>query len=276
MPELPEVETTCRDLVSGGIVGEKIESLELLWEPTLSNFKGEELLNATISGVSRRGKFILLPLSNGKTLLIHLRMTGSLRYTHKSAPSDPYDRVTLLFKDNKLAFRDPRKFGRMTLTAKPELITNKLGVEPLGDNFTPQLLHQMLQGRRKVIKTLLLDQSFIAGIGNIYADESLFKAQIAPLRSADSITQEEATKLHAAIVTLLSSAIANRGTSLGDGKGNYLSNGKRGENASELKIFRKTGAPCPVCATPIERIVVGQRGTHYCPTCQKSGRRMSP
>ncbi len=269
MPELPEVETTCRDLVSGGIVGEKIVALEVLWEPTLSNFKGEDLLNVTITEVSRRGKFILFSLSNGKTLFIHLRMTGSLRYTQKSAPNDPYDRVILLFETTKMAFRDPLKFGRMTLTVNPELITKKLGIEPLGDEFTPHRLHQMLQGRSKVIKTLLLDQSFIAGIGNIYADESLFKAQIAPLRRAETITLEEAKRLHSAIVSLLRAAIVNRGTSLGDGKGNYVSNGKRGENARELKIFRKTGAPCPICSTPIEKIVVGQRATHFCPTCQK-------
>ena len=269
MPELPEVETTCRDLIRGQVIGQKIETIEVLWEPTLSNFTSEELLNTTIEGVSRRGKFIVLPLSSGQTLLIHLRMTGSLRVEPISSLADPYDRVTFFFEDRKLAFRDPRKFGRMTLTDNPELILNKLGVEPLSDQFTPTLLHQMLGNRSRVMKTLLLDQSFIAGIGNIYADESLFKAKINPLRRANTITYEEAKELHGAIVTLLEGAIANRGTSLGDGKGNYASNGKRGENAAKLKIFRKTGEACPVCTTPIERIVVGQRATHFCPECQK-------
>ncbi len=269
MPELPEVETTCRDLIRGQIIGQTIEAIELLWEPTLSNFTPEELLNTTIEGISRRGKFIVLPLSDGKTLLIHLRMTGSLRIEPIDSIPDPYDRVTFFFKEKKLAFRDPRKFGRMSLTDTPELILNKLGVEPLSDEFTPTLLHQMLASRSRVMKTLLLDQSFIAGIGNIYADESLFKAKIDPLRRANTITEEEAKELHGAIVTLLEGAIANRGTSLGDGKGNYASDGKRGDNAAELKIFRKTGEPCPVCATPVERIVVGQRATHFCPKCQK-------
>ncbi len=269
MPELPEVETTCRDLIRGQIIGERIEAVEVLWGPTLSNFTSAELLGTTIEGLSRRGKFIVLSLSNGQTLLIHLRMTGSLRIEAKESPADPYDRVTLFFKEKKLTFRDPRKFGRMVLSATPESILDKLGVEPLSDEFTPTLLYKMLGQRSKVMKTLLLDQSFIAGIGNIYADESLFKAQINPLRRANTLTLEEAHKLHGAIVTLLEGAIVNRGTSLGDGKGNYASNGKRGENAGELKVFRKTGQPCPVCATPIERIVVAQRSTHFCPKCQK-------
>lgn len=269
MPELPEVETTCRDLIKGEIVGEKIEAIEVLWGPSLSNFTSEELLNTTIEGVLRRGKFIILPLSNGQTLLIHLRMTGSLRIEPRRSPADPYDRITFFFREKKLAFRDPRKFGRMTLTDKPELILNKLGIEPLSEEFTPTLLYEMLRQRSKVMKTLLLDQSFIAGIGNIYADESLFKAKIDPLRRANTLTADEANELHRAIVTLLKGAIANRGTSLGDGKGNYTSNGKRGKNAVELKIFRKTGEACPVCATPIERIVVAQRATHFCPECQK-------
>ncbi|MFA7371913.1 MAG: DNA-formamidopyrimidine glycosylase [Sphaerochaetaceae bacterium] len=269
MPELPEVETTCRDLKQNGGVNQIIKSVDVLWPKSLSNFEGARLIGATISHISRRGKYIVLTLDSGATLLIHLRMTGSLRIEPIESEMDPYDRVVINFENQKLAFRDPRKFGRLTLTEEAAVYLDKLGIEPLSAAFTAPLLFEMLQKKHKQLKALLLEQSFIAGLGNIYADEVLFAARLNPMRTAASVTLEEATLLHSAIVTILTQAIENRGTSLGDGKGNYSSNGKRGGHAARLKIFRKQGQPCPVCGTKIEKIVVAQRSTHFCPECQK-------
>lgn len=272
MPELPEVETLCRDLVAGGVVGSRIADAEVLNASSIRNLAPEEfrrrISGRQIASLSRRGKYMRFDLDSGETLLVHLRMTGGFRLTETGVEPDTHDRVIFLLGDRRLIFHDTRKFGRLLLTAEPEEVLSRLGPEPLDASFGAGDLHRRLVPRKRAVKALLLDQSFLAGLGNIYVDESLFAASIHPQRQSSSIRPAEARRLLDAMRRLLSSSIENRGTSLGDGESNFSSGGRYGTNASSLKVFRKTGAPCPRCGTPIERIVVAQRASHLCPRCQ--------
>lgn len=273
MPELPEVETLCRDLAAGGVVGSRIADAEVLNDRSIQDLTPDEfrrrISQRRIVSLSRRGKYMRFDLDSGEALLVHLRMTGGFRLDESGAEADTHDRVIFLLEDRRLIFHDTRKFGRLLLTADPEEVLSRLGPEPLDTSFGAVDLHRRLVARKRAVKALLLDQSFLAGLGNIYADESLFAAAIHPQRQGGSITQAEARTLLDAIRRLLSSSIENRGTSLGDGESNFSSGGRHGTNASSLKVFRRTGSPCPRCGTPIERIVVSQRSTHLCPECQK-------
>ena len=178
--------------------------------------------------------------------------------------------MLLAFEDGSdLRFHDTRKFGRVYLVADAERILGRLGPEPLDPLFTPRMLFAGLRKRSRLVKPLLLDQSFVAGLGNIYTDEALWEAKIHPRRSSDSLSQKEAEALHAAIRKVLRRGLKNLGTSLGTGKANFYSVGRRrGRNRDELVVFRRTGMPCPRCAVPVQRIIVGQRSTHICPKCQ--------
>jgi len=273
MPELPEVETVCRDLRTGGVIGEKIIDVLVLWEKSIADLHPDQfragLVNNTIISVTRRGKYIHLVLHTGTSLLIHLRMTGSLTLRDIHQTNDLHDRVIIQFTNYNLVFHDPRKFGRMILTNNPELWLDALGPEPLHDDFTAAVLYERLHHRKARLKTLLLDQKFIAGIGNIYADETLFLAKIHPCRTGESLSKEEAFALHRAIQHTLRSAITNRGTSLGTGDGNFTSKGEAGQHGRQLQVFRRTQTPCYICQTPIEKIIINQRSTHFCPHCQK-------
>jgi formamidopyrimidine-DNA glycosylase len=273
MPELPEVETVCRDLSSCGVLGKRIESISILWdktirEPSTQEFS-QQLCGRCITTINRRGKYIHMLIDNGTSLLVHLRMTGGFSIRNTQSRMDTHDRVVFHLGECDLVYHDTRKFGRMILTNSPQQILGKLGPEPLDPEFTAEVLHARLSNHRKMIKPLLLDQTFIAGLGNIYVDESLFLANIHPCRIANQISLQEAEKLHHSIQSALTSGINHRGTSLGAGEGNFTSNGYAGGNSLQLQVFRRTGLPCPVCTTSIERIVVGQRSTHYCPVCQK-------
>lgn len=273
MPELPEVETVCRDLRTGGIIGEKIKRVLVLWEKSVVDLNPDqfctELLDNTIASITRRGKYIHMALSTGASLLIHLRMTGSLTVRKVNHTVGTHDRVLIQFDDLELVFHDPRKFGRIILTTHPNKWLDTLGPEPLQDDFTASVLYEQIHRRRARLKTLLLDQKLIAGIGNIYADEILFSAKLHPCRTGESLSKEEVFALHHAIQQTLQTAITNRGTSLGTGKGNFSSNGKSGLHGTQLQVFRRMQAPCHLCQTPIEKIMVNQRSTHFCPQCQK-------
>jgi formamidopyrimidine-DNA glycosylase len=169
-----------------------------------------------------------------------------------------------------LRYQDTRKFGRFCLTSNPQEILGKLGPEPLSDGFTVDCFHAMLQARKRLIKPLLLDQGFIAGLGNIYVDEALWKASVHPLRVSSSLSKKEVAALHHAISLVLKKGLANLGTTLGSGAGNFYSvAGRKGRNADKLFVFRRTGEACTRCRTPIQRIIVGQRSTHICPHCQR-------
>ncbi len=276
MPELPEVETVVKDLNSRDICGCSIVSVYIGWPRTVAprsvnSFK-RAIKDAVIEGVTRRGKYIIFNLSNNMRMLVHLRMTGKLLFQQESFKPGKHDHVVFTLNDRrKLIFNDTRKFGRVSLISdSDEDPTSKLGPEPLESGFTSRWLKKKLETKRRQLKPLLLDQSFIAGLGNIYVDEALWEARIHPERLSASITADEATALHKAIRTVLKRGIKNCGTTLGKSDTNFYSvAGRRGRNADELNVFRRTGKPCPVCGTAIERIIVGQRSTHFCPKCQR-------
>jgi formamidopyrimidine-DNA glycosylase len=275
VPELPEVETIARDLNAAGIVGRTLTCAQVYWPATIARPSVKDFCRRierkTIAGVRRRGKFLVFDLAGGENLLMHLRMSGRLHWVAEGAPRMVHEHVVLSFADGcELRFHDTRKFGRIYLMPDAERILGRLGPEPLDPIFTPQLLQQMMNRRNRRVKPLLLDQTFIAGLGNIYTDEALWEAKIHPQRPAAELTSKEAKTLHAAIQRVLRRGLKNLGTSLGTGKANFYSVGqRRGRNRDRLNVFRRTGEPCPRCATAIRRIIVGQRSTHVCPQCQK-------
>ena len=262
MPELPEVETYARGLRR--LIGRRFLGARALWPrsaPTGPDLLGPRIAGQTVLDVARRGKYIVLTLSDD-TLLVHLKMTGELVVAPVAAPPDPHARVVFDLDDGEeLRFHDPRKFGRVYLVTDPAQITGALGPEPLAEDFTPQALAARLAGRRGRLKSLLLDQTFVAGVGNIYADEALHRAGLHPLRPADTLTPDEQVRLYIAIRAVLAQGIANRGTNLDWA---YT----QGTNQDALRVFHRHGQPCPTCGTLIERITLGQRGTHFCPMCQ--------
>jgi formamidopyrimidine-DNA glycosylase len=274
MPELPEVETIARDLIAAGVVGRIVSCGRVYWDRSVAEPSAAEfcrrLENRRVAGVRRRGKFLVLDLADGEALLVHLRMSGRLHLVPASQARLSHEHVVIGFDDgSELRLHDTRKFGRVYLVHDAETALSRLGPEPLAPEFTASRLGSMLKRRSRRIKPLLLDQGFVAGIGNIYADEALWEARIHPMRPAGSITAAEARALHRAIQLVLKRGLRNLGTSLGTGKANFYSVGRRrGRNVDELKVFRRTGLPCPRCGTRIARIIVAQRSTHLCPRCQ--------
>lgn len=275
MPELPEVETIANDLRNAKLIGRKISNIIVNWPKSIAHISPADfikyLANQTIVSISRRGKFLTLQISNGMTLLIHLRMTGRFSLVPKEAPYSTHDHVIVKFIDDwELRFHDTRKFGRLYLVKDASEITSKLGPEPFDEGLTGHLFFQSLQEHKRQIKPLLLDQHFIAGLGNIYVDEALWEAKIHPQTLSSDIKESDAKKLLTSIRFVLKRGMQTKGTTLGTGKSNfYRLDGGRGKHQDSLSVFRKTGNPCPRCGTTIKRIVVAQRSTHICPTCQK-------
>ena len=271
MPELPEVQTVAMALRNGGrgnppIVGHVIEDVDVLWDKTIASPSVEQfkdlVRNAPIQDVRRRGKTILINLVS-HTLLVHLRMSGDLLALRDEDALPAHARVIFTLSDGiRLVFNNPRKFGRMWLVPDENEVVGVLGVEPLSEAFTTEWLFAELQKRKRQIKPLLMDQHFIAGLGNIYADESLFLAKLHPLTISNEISVEQAGELQAAIQKTLQDAIKRQGSSI-----DWMYQG--GDFQNYFNVYQQTGMPCPVCGTPIERMVVGQRGTHFCPSCQK-------
>jgi len=274
MPELPEVETIKNEL-QPHIVGHCVTGVTLFWEGIVRQPSVEEfcsrLIGQRITEVARRGKYLILSLTSGEVLVIHLKMTGSLLLRSASAEPDKFIRAIIhLDKEAGLYFRDPRKLGVMWLMENTNSITGKLGPEPLEAGFTPEILAQRLTNRIAPIKALLCDQGFIAGIGNMYADEALFAARIHPLRAGGSLSRDEIERLHNAIQQVLWSAIGNKGASVDT---YFRPSGELGTAHFQFKVaHRLSGKFCPVCGTPIERIVVRNRGTYFCPHCQQAPR----
>ncbi|HRR34401.1 MAG TPA: bifunctional DNA-formamidopyrimidine glycosylase/DNA-(apurinic or apyrimidinic site) lyase [Kiritimatiellia bacterium] len=275
MPELPEVETIVRDLRAHGLQGSVIRRVAVRWPRTVAEPAPDvfcrELAGRTITAVTRRAKFIVLHLDSGSRLLLHLRMTGKLRFAKDGERPGPHDHVSIGLTDGReLIFNDTRKFGRYRLVQPGTDPLADLGPEPLEADFTLDRFKQRLTGKTRQIKPHLLDQTTVAGLGNIYVDEALWQARLHPERRADTLNGAEIRRLHAAIREVLQRGIDNAGTTLGNSEANFYSvAGRRGRNADALKVFRRDGLPCPRCGTVIERIVVGQRGTHFCPHCQK-------
>lgn len=275
MPELPEVETVRRTL-ERSLLGECVIAIDSHWPKTLVDdlpTTAERLFGACITAVDRRAKLLLLRFDSGDSLSIHLRMTGELLVLEEGQPRDPARQkhltAELRFASGRaLLFYDVRKFGRWNVipAAEHHGVDARYGVEPLSDDFTVTWLTAALSARKRQMKPLLLDQLFIAGIGNIYADEALHRAGIHPLTRSDLVDATHAARLHEAIRDVLATAIEHRGTTLR----NYrVGDGAPGENKERLHVYgRGAGAPCLTCGTPLERIVVGQRGTMFCPVCQ--------
>jgi formamidopyrimidine-DNA glycosylase len=270
MPELPEVETIARILRQGvpgqpAILHHRIQGVELLWERTLAEpspgkFKAR-LVGQAIEGIGRRGKFLVLQLTND-WLLFHLRMSGDLLVKPVGISTEMHDRLVIELDGNiQLVFNDTRKFGRVWLVDNLEHVVGSLGPEPLDDGFTVQDLFTRLHGTHRQLKPLLLDQHFLAGLGNIYVDEALNLAKLHPLTPSSSLTQKQACRLLESIRSVLQDGIARNGASI-----DWVYRG--GEFQNYFRVYQRTGKPCPACGTPIERILVGQRGTHYCPHCQ--------
>ena len=269
MPELPEVETIVNDL-RPLVEGRSIAKVELLFPHAVERPSPEEFIEAAegkrIARLRRRGKYILLELDDGSVLAVHLRLTGRLLF---NAPHDENHVRAVFHLDDgsRLVFADPRKLGRLHWAPRVEDVVGHLGPEPLDESFTPEVLAQRLNGRRCTIKSLLLDQRTIAGLGNIYTDEALFLAGIHPQRPASSLSQEEIRRLYEAIREVLKQGIERRGTTFSDYRDGF---GRRGQNQAALKVFRRAGRPCPRCGTEIRRIKVAGRGTYFCPVCQPS------
>lgn len=275
MPELPEVETIARYLREGRdhppIVGREIVAAHVLWERSIAYPSPQEfealVAGQEIRGAGRRGKFLVLPLSCD-TLLIHLRMSGDIFV--EPAGDAPirehrlnFDRVVFeLAGGLRMAFNDMRKFGRLWLVTDPKMVLGGLGPEPLDrEGLSKEEFHRRLVARRRQLKPLLMDQTFLAGLGNIYTDEALHLAKLHPLRLSHTLSTAQSARLLEAIRQTLEAGIRRQGTSI-----DWLYRG--GDFQKYLRAYGRGDLPCPVCGTPIRRMVVGQRGTYFCPVCQ--------
>jgi formamidopyrimidine-DNA glycosylase len=272
MPELPEVETIARKL-RPHLVGKTIRDADLRWSRTLA-FPSPRKFKVAIKGqeieeVTRRAKFFILRLTDF-SLLIHLRMSGDLFIKDSKIGPEKHDRLILRLLPapaspqegpSNLVFNDTRKFGRVWLAAEPDDVLGRLGPEPLSKSFTPKWFHAALHSKHRQLKPLLLDQTFLAGLGNIYTDESLNLAKLNPLATSDSITVKQAEALREAIRKVLKEGIRRNGASI-----DWVYRG--GEFQNYFRVYDRAGKPCPTCGTKIERIIVGQRSTHFCPNCQ--------
>ena len=276
MPELPEVETIRRDLETL-VTGRRITGVTIAPDagkpvPVLKDIDEatfrEGVVGARIDAVDRRGKYLAMRLDTGALIVVHLRMTGSLLYRAPADPPERFLRLTLhLDNGHGLRFTDMRKFGGFWLLDDfADASKGALGPEPLSDEFTVEHLAAALAHRKAPVKSILLDQKHIAGIGNIYADEACYAACIDPRRLGADVTPEEVQKLHAAIRTVLLFGVESRGASFKDYKDVA---GESGSMHMHVKVFRRTGKPCYSCGTPIERVKIGGRSTHFCPKCQR-------
>ncbi len=292
MPELPEVETVARQL-EPELEGRRIERLEVLdarWSrPVPPAELAAAVTGSTIEGLGRRGKYLLLALDGDRTLVMHLRMTGNLVLVEGEDVLDPSEgrllyqgerttearhlRARFLLDDGReLWFTDPRRFGEAFLIDDADLPVRfaKLGVEPLSDGFTPEHLGEVAAGRQAPLKSFLLDQSRIAGVGNIYADEALYRARLHPLSPAGSMKPEHWEALRDGVVASLEAGIDAGGSSIDDYRDGR---GKRGTMQEKFLVHTREGQPCPSCGGEIVRIVVGGRSTYFCPSCQVRLRR---
>lgn len=273
MPELPEVQTVVNDLIASGLMGRTITGVAVRWPGCITKigptrFK-RHLVGRRVTGLSRRAKWIVWDLDDGSRMLTHLRMTGRFYWSDRHQAFGRHDHLAFSLEGlGQLRFQDTRKFGRFYLP-EDDAFLHRLGPEPLSRQFTARLLGERLKDRRRQLKPLLLDQTFVAGLGNIYVDEALWDAGLHPTRTSDTLTLGDIRRLHRSIRKVLRRGLRNMGTTLGTGQTTFYSvAGRRGQNRDQLNVFRRTGAPCPRCRTAVVRLVVGQRSTHICPSCQ--------
>lgn len=274
MPELPEVETYVRELEpelnNRQIIRAHVQWQRIIAAPSAREFE-QAIAGQRFARFGRRGKFMLFGLGSESTLIVHLRMTGKLQIVPGDLPADKHTHVMLDLDDGRsLHYRDPRKFGRLWLVSDPAPVLHKLGPEPLSAGFSPSSLAVKLADRTASIKALLLDQSIVAGVGNIYADEALYHAGIHPARGGGTLNNEEIERLHGTVRMVLQHGIEHRGSTLGASSlQNYMRpDGAPGGFQEEFQVFRRTGQPCHRCGTLITRITLSQRSTHFCPSCQ--------
>jgi formamidopyrimidine-DNA glycosylase len=267
MPELPEVETIKNEL-SPFILDRTIKGVDIFWNkmvrrPSVSEFR-RRVVGKKITALSRRGKYLFFHLSGNGVLVMHMKMTGSLLV---NPSDDKYSRAVFHLDDGAAVhFWDPRKFGVMWLADDESAVNSMLGPEPLDAGFTPAVLAKLLKERKAPVKPVLIDQSVIAGIGNMYADEALFEARIHPLKPAGNLSSHEIKSLHHAIRHVLHKALDKGGASVR----NYVRpDGSPGTAHDEFVVAHGVGKECPACGGPIERIVVRGRGTYICPRCQR-------
>jgi formamidopyrimidine-DNA glycosylase len=271
MPELPEVEVIVRGL-RDDVVGRAFTAVTTNWSRQIVGMPpqtfADRLVGQRIKALRRRGKYVVFDLS-GDVLLIHLKMTGRLYVAGPARDRFEDDRwvraVFGLDDGRELRFSDSRKFGRLHLVVREEEVTGALGPEPLSDAFTPDAFRQLIAGRRGAVKPLLMNQHFIAGIGNIYADEALWQARIDPRRKVDTLKPEDVERLYHALRTVLAEGIEHEGASV-----NWYRkpDGTTGAYQNRFNVYDQEGEPCPRCGSPINKIRLGQRGTHLCPVCQ--------
>ena len=277
MPELPEVETV-RAHLEPGVVGRRFERIDIhdprLTRPEDPLVVAAELVGERVAALERRGKYLVFRFESGRGLLVHLRMTGSFRQASGTGlPDDPYRRAVVTLDDGSdIGYRDVRRFGTWTLLEPHELepfLAARLGEEPLAPGFTARSLATRLANRRAPVKAALLDQRTLAGMGNIYADEALWRARIHPLRPARDLADDEVRRLHRAVRRALEAGLARQGATLRD----YATpDGAAGSMQHEFKVYGREGEPCLRCRTPIQKIRAGGRGTWYCPACQPASR----
>jgi len=273
VPELPEVESV-RAQLAPVLVGRRLAQVEIadprLTRPLDPTEVARELEGEVVEAVDRRGKYLIVRFESGRALLIHLRMTGSLRHARAGTlPDDPHQRAVVRLDDGSdVAYRDVRRFGTWLVLEPadvPAYVDARVGDEPLDHNFRPRDLGRRLANRRAPVKAALLDQRTVAGIGNIYADEALWRARVHPLRRAGDLTSEEVRALHRGVRRALEVGIARQGSTLTDYR---LPDGSSGRMQTEFKVYGRAGEPCPRCGTLVEKIRVAGRGTWYCPRCQ--------
>jgi formamidopyrimidine-DNA glycosylase len=273
VPELPEAETIARDL-RGRVVGKTVTRVEVAKPDVLAPGLTARRLGAGLRGhairdVGRRGKNVVLRFDDGRVLVVNLGMTGRLVFSGAPRAAELRHVAARLFLDDghAILYDDIRRFGRMALlsAAEWEEAQERLGIEPLSDELTAERLYALTRGSRVAIRNWLLDQTKLAGVGNIYANEALFRAGIRPTRRAGTLTRRETAALRDALRDVLTEAIAARGTTVSDYRD---SAGEPGGFGPRLRVYDREGEPCPVCGTPIKRVAIGGRSAFYCPRCQ--------
>lgn len=272
MPELPEVETIRRSL-SQHVLNLKIEEVIVRWQGAVVGYQehgfAETVQGLSVQSIERRGKYLLITLEDDWSIIAHMRMTGRLNYYSDSQEPEKHTHLVLKFSKGELHFTDTRKFGRLQLVRTQERLEQpslkRLGPEPLEQEFTPEHLRRRLIQRKLALKPALLDQTVVAGLGNIYVDEALFRAGISPERIANTLTVQEAEKLYGTICEVLQEGIRANGTSFRDYQD---ANGEKGAFQRELRVYGRGGEACTCCGRPLAKLRLGGRTTVFCPDCQ--------
>ena len=268
MPELPEIETIRRSLLENR--GARVTEIEIIRGDIIrrQDFHSEEIIGQALIEIKRRGKYLIMVMESNLSMVVHLGMSGRFYMENEEAPilANHVHMVIHLDNKHKILFRDPRRFGGIWFSQDPENLFTHMGQEPLEKGFTSSYLSDICRSRKVAIKTLLLNQTLISGIGNIYADEALFAAKIRPDREAGSLSEKEIKRLHRAIINVLQRSIEKCGTTFRDFRDGY---NQSGQFQSYLNVYGKTDTPCKTCGLNIKKDKIGGRSSHYCEKCQK-------